>query len=78
MSVLPMFVATSCERGAALIGLAVSLPLVLLVFVITIDFARVFYLAIDPLAEECETQSVTTCACCVPRSPPGAPRPDAN
>jgi Flp pilus assembly protein TadG len=31
------------SRGAALVELAISLPLVLLIFVITIDFARVFY-----------------------------------
>jgi Flp pilus assembly protein TadG len=34
------------DAGAALVELAVSLPVLLLIFVITIDFARVFYLSI--------------------------------
>jgi Flp pilus assembly protein TadG len=46
MSVLRAFCTGRSEHGAALVELAVSLPVVLLVFVITIDFARVFYLSI--------------------------------
>jgi Flp pilus assembly protein TadG len=46
MSVLRAFSKGRSEGGAALVELAVSLPVVLLVFVITIDFARVFYLSI--------------------------------
>jgi Flp pilus assembly protein TadG len=39
--------AAASARGAALVELAMSLPLLLLVFVITIDFARVFYVSIE-------------------------------
>src|SRR5688500_18110527 len=45
MKTLRAFMGRS-EGGAALVALAVSLPVVLLVFAITIDFARVFYLSI--------------------------------
>jgi Flp pilus assembly protein TadG len=46
MSALRAYFTARSEGGAALVELAVSLPVVLLVFVITIDFARVFYLSI--------------------------------
>jgi Flp pilus assembly protein TadG len=35
------------ERGAALVELAIALPLLMLILVGTVDFARVFYMSIE-------------------------------